>query len=112
MKFFNLKSLKFFFLKHIDNWKIILTVWLAIGIFVSGIFYIFPPKKNHKKLNFNEKVELIGKIRIAKEFYIDTEQTKIKIYNKKYYKFFSLVTLTGSVIIFGFGKYYKKNDAS
>jgi len=76
-----------------NNWKIILTIWIVLGISVSGYFYIKPPQKNVANLNYEEKV-------LHEHNYI--------IGNKDYYKFSVLTTVVGSILIFGFGKYYKK----
>ncbi len=80
--------------KKMKNWKIILTLWIALGIATTGYFFIKPPLKSEKELNRQEKI-------LRKDY-------NFVIGNENYYKFSILGTLIGSILIFGFGKYYKK----
>ena len=77
------------------NWKIILTLWVALGVAVSGYFYIFPKTKlvEIKPIRYiNSNRDYVG----GDEF--ETKRFEVSI----------LTTIVGSIIIFGVGKYYKK----
>lgn len=78
------------------NWKIILTLWIALGIAVSGYFYIFPV--------------IIPRVPTALEieFQSITKETSYFTSLHYHYKVSVLITLVGSIIIFGIGKYHKK----
>jgi H+/gluconate symporter-like permease len=77
------------------NWKLILALWIALGVAVSGYFYIFPAQIWR---------ELSPIERTAQEY---TGQTSY-VDNPNQFKVSVLITLVGSIIIFGVGKYYKK----
>lgn len=79
------------------NWRIILTLWIGLGIATSGYFYLFP---------LTERTMIPAGTDLFGNYYSD-HWADVKIKTKRF-EVSVLVTIVGSIIIFGFGKYYKK----
>lgn len=81
------------------NWKLILVLWIALGVAVSGYFYIFPTQIR-TELELTPIERSVQAYTGQASYYYDdnTNQFKVSV----------LITLVGSIIIFGVGKYVKK----
>ena len=77
-------------MKFLKNYKVLLALWLAIGISLAGYFYLFPAK------------HFTGEY---KTYYIDDRKTSTApVYEDwKEPQVFTLVTIVGSILIFGIG---------
>lgn len=70
------------------KWKLILTIWLSIGVGLSGYFFIDPPVETR----YND---VYGFSRVK--------------YNYKVYKYVLLTTVVGTILIVGIGKSLKSD---
>jgi len=72
-------------LKKYLDYKLILVIWTALGVLLSGIFYISPPE----------------------EIYWYDIEKKTPIY--EYFEYTVLITIVGIILIWGIGYLISKN---
>jgi hypothetical protein len=87
------KNVELFF----KNYLKILIVWVALGITITGLFYVFPPQKAETEVRMgyppHMRDEIVTRL-------IDIES---------YYKVSVLITIVGALLIGGLGATAKKN---
>lgn len=82
--------------KYSSNWKKILIIWIAIGISISGYFYIFPNiVRVQRKGLYAKELERVGG-----PLYEKSPVDKVTM----------LVTVVGAILIGGFGKLSNNKD--
>lgn len=81
----------------VKNYKKLLVVWIAIGVFVSGIFLIFP-KTGSRIFPENEREKM-------REFDHGPQYNNVTCF-----EFTLLVTVVGSILIGGLGYTSKPKD--
>lgn len=77
-------------MKNIINYKSILVIWIAVGVGVSGYFYIYPVK--HKVYRSGSIYERREEIFGAE--YESGKESEVSL----------LITIVGSILIYGLGR--------